>query len=334
MKIATIACLSLALVVAARAHCTSSEAGSSGVNKVRTILSGSANRHASTKPPTPFFHLLWKEEISELALRAAVGDTTGDGKPRLILLVEKPQQAGLATLVIKKWNGAEFTTEFTGDVDAAPDKLVVGHFAGKDKPAVIVTADALWSWNGSTYLRKPARKPISIFGAARMHSGDERVIVNESASVFKSYAVNAASPDDWLTDRTEAPTGTQVDWESMRAAPDFFNKMGMPSFLGGGGLITIWDTSRVNLPYLYYCRPARELDTPNAAPRVNSYIAFRDATEAGGNELWSTVKLSGLATDLALEDARTPGKRGLLILSNSASAAGGKARTLYFYGLD
>jgi hypothetical protein len=286
------------------------------------------------KPPAPFFHFLWKEEISEPAVRAAVADTTGDGKPRLILLAEKPQQAGLASLIIKKWNGTEFVTEFTGNVDAAPGKLAVGRFAGRDKPAVIVTADALWSWNGTTYVRKPSRTPLSLFGVAKMHSGDERLLVSESPTLFKSYTVNPELADAWLTDRTEAPIATQVDWESMRATPDFFKKMGMPSFLGSGGLITVWDTSKANLPYLYYCRPAPQLDAPQsgAAPKVDSFIAFRDATDASGNELWSTTKLNGLATDMALEDARMPGKRGLLILTSGASA--GKARTIYFYGLD
>ncbi len=288
---------------------------------------------ASTKPPTPFFHFLWKEEISEQAIRLAVADTTGDGKPRLILLASKPQQTGSATLVIKKWSGTEFTTEFTGDVDAAADKLAVGRFAGRAKPAVIVTADALWTWNGSTYVRKPSRNKLSLFGAARLQSGEERLIVSESASKFTSYVVNTDVADGWLTDRADAPTATQVDWETMRASPDFFLKMGMPPYLGSGGLITIWDTSKAKLPYIFYCRPAPQLDAAanSAAPMVDSYIGFRDATELGGNELWSTTRLDGLATDMALEDAKTPGKRGLLILSNGASE--GKSRTIYFYGL-
>ncbi len=175
------------------------------------------------------------------------------------------------------------------------------------------------------------QRVIACFGMARMHSGDERLIVSDTPTQFKSYTVNPESADAWLTDRAEAPTATQVDWETMRATPDFFRKMGMPSFLGSGGLITIWDTTRANIPYLFYCRRAPHIDA-NGATKTDSYIGFRDATVADGNELWTTTKLNGLATDLALDDAKTAGKRGLLILTSSASA--GKSRTLYFYGLD
>jgi len=290
-------------------------------------------RASYSKPPTPFFHFLWKEEISEPALRAAVADTTGDGKPRLILLIEKPQQAGSAKLVVKKWSGKEFATEFTGSVEAPADQLAVGRFAGRDKPAEIVTAVALWTWNGTTYVRKPEKYAMSIFGVAKTHAGDERLILSESPTQFKSYAVNPDGADDWLSDKSDAPTATQVDWESMRAKPDFFRKMGMPTYLGSGGLITIWDTTRSNAPYIFSCRPAPDLAAAaNGGPlKTDSYIGFRDATDPGGNELWTTTKLNGLATDMALEDAKTPSKRGLLILTSGASE--GKARTLYFYGL-
>lgn len=264
----------------------------------------------------------------------AVGDTTGDGKPRLVLLVGNPQQNDHSTLVVKKWNGTELVTEFTGAVQAASDKLAVGRFAGSNKHAVIVTADALWYWNGATYVRKPARKALSIFGSARMHSGEERLILSLSAAQFRSYAVNPEAPDEWLTDAAAAPTGSQVDFESMRAAPNFFNQMGMPEVLGGGGLITIWDASQANIPYLFYCRPVKEIDNTLSlrSLKINSYIAFRDATDPQGTELWKSPKLNGMATDMALEDARTPGKRGLLILTSSASP--GMSRTVYFYGMD
>ncbi len=286
------------------------------------------------KPRTPFFHYGWKEEISELALRAAVGDTTGDGKPRLVLLVQKPQQLGLATLIVKKWNGTEFVKEFSGDVDATPNRLAVGKFAGIDKPAIIVTADAMWSWNGTTYIRTAARQQLNIFGSAKMSNKDERLILSEDGKQvsFKSYKISPAAGADWLSDRAEVPDASSVEWENMRAEPEFFKKMGMPAVFGSGGLITLWDTARAKQPYLYYCRPAAETDVATGQPKTNSYLAFRDATDPAGNELWTTTKLNGMATDMALEDPRSTGKRGLFILSSSATT--GKSRTLYFFGLD
>ena len=326
--------LLIGLMVSGTAHNSHARASSELQPDVDFVSISGANN--SVKPPSPFFHLAWKAEITEAANRMAVADTVGDGKLRLILLVEKPQQRGLAILLIKRWNGTDFVTEFTGEVQAAPDRLAVGQFAGPDKPAVIVTADALWSWNGTTYKRSPARKPLDLFGLAKLPNGDERLIISESPTQFKSYRVDTAVSEEWLVDRAEAPTATQVEWESMRASPEFFKKMGMPSFLAGGGLITIWDTTRANIPYIYYCRTAVDVEKSagGGVPTLDSYIGFRDATEAGGNEVWTTVKLAGLATDLALVDPRTvsPGKKGLLILTNRASA--GMARTIYFYSLD
>src|SRR5580658_8312473 len=137
------------------------------------LARAAARRPAAAKPPTPFFQFLWKEEIAEPAVRLAVADVTGDGTSRLILLAQKPLRSELATLIIKKWTGTEFTTEFSGDVNAPPDRMAVGKFAGKDKPAVVVTADALWAWNGSKYVRKPVARPLAVFGCSRLHSGDE-----------------------------------------------------------------------------------------------------------------------------------------------------------------
>jgi hypothetical protein len=195
-----------------------------------------------------------------------------------------------------------------------------------------VTADGLWTWNGTTYVRKPSQSSLSIFGVAKLRTGEERLIVSENTSHFKAYGVDTGQANTWLTAPTDAPTAGNVAWESMRASSDFFKKMGMPAFLGSGGLITIWDTSKENLPYIFYCRPAPRVDAAGGRTRSDSYIAFRDATDPAGNELWTTAKLNGVATDMALEDVKTAGKRGLLILTNSAT--GDKVRTLYFYGLD
>ncbi len=286
-----------------------------------------ADLSAGPKPPAPYFHSLWKEEITEPVHRVAVADTVGDGKPRLILLIEKPLQKGLAVLKVKKWDGTQFVTEFTGNVDANADGLEVGKFAGKDKPAQIVTADALWQWDGKTYIRKPARKELALFGTARMKSGEDRIILAETATQFKSYQVNAdATGTDWLTDRTESPSALDVEWEAMHSTPDFFRKMGMPSFLCAGGFITVWDANHASVPYLYYCR-----FTGDAASAVkSSFLGMRDATEAGGIELWTSPRLVGQAIDVALQDPRASNRAGILVLTNGSATAGKLATIQYF----
>ncbi len=283
------------------------------------------------KPPVPYLHIAWKEELTETADRMAAADTVGDGKIRLILLASKPQQTGVSTLIVKVWNGTAFTTEFTGEAQAPADRLAVGHFAGADKPAVIVTADAVWSWNGKTYDRKASRKLLDLFGSARLKNGDERIILSESVTQFKSYKVNPGV-DDWLVDRADAPSASTVECETMHATPEFFRKMGMPSFLCAGGLITIWDITRAEVPYLFYVRPVRALEDGAPVGKSNSFVGFRDGTEIGGNELWTSPRLAGLATDLSTSDPRNGGKRGLLLLSSGSET--NRSRTVYYFTID
>jgi len=42
---------------------------------------------------------------------------------------------------------------------------------GSDKPAVILTSDALWTWDGTTFVRHPAPNPMPIIGVTRLLDG-------------------------------------------------------------------------------------------------------------------------------------------------------------------
>jgi|SRR5579871_1696220 len=301
------------------------------------------------KKSPPVFHLAWKEELNDQPRRMAVADVTGDGKSRLILLNEKPGKKDAATLLVKKWDGKTYVTEFTGDVQGAPDRLAVGKFAGKDKPAVIVTADALWSWNGATYIRKPSSRSLPIFGVARLQSGTEwMVLAEESQNVrqelhveFKAYRVDPGAAAEWLIDKSEAPTPQQVTWEQMTATPEFFTKnMGLGRL--EGNLLGLWDVRKFGNLFLYYTHIAPEfaVDKTRGASaqsqptvkRLYSYLAFRDATDPLGAELWISPPLDGIAYEVAFQDPQGAGKPGLLILTSESDTE--KNRTLYFFTLD
>ena len=289
----------------------------------------------------PVFHPAWKEDLTDAPRRMAVADVTGDGKPRLITLNENPERRALAILTIRKWDGKAFVTEFTGAVQAAPDKLAVGKFAGKDKPAVIVTADALWYWDGKTYARKPAAHPLALFGVARLTSGTELLVQGDlspegKAPVFKAFRVNP-SAGEWLTDRSEAPTAKDVSLYDMRATPDFFEKMGLGAL--DAGLIGLWDVRKFGTNFLYYVRvdlvpgTPKKPNEPNAGKETTgilSHVAFRDPSQVGA-ELWYSPKLEGAVLDVVQEDGKGTGKPGLLVLSG---ISGSKTRTLTFFALD
>ena len=307
---------------------------------------GYSERQVMGASAPPVYHQVWKEEFTDSPRRIAVADVTGDGKPRLIALNENPERRGLAILTVKKWDGKTFVTEFTGAVQAPPDKLAVGKFAGKDKPAVIVTADALWYWDGKTFLKKAAARPLSLFGTARLQSGNEYLVLGDmpdgKTPEFKAYHVDTGA-EDWLTDRSEAPTAKQVNLYDMRQAPAFFEKMGLGAL--DAGLIGLWDVRGFGANFLYYVRiepiqdvtgkPANPKDT--AQPKVTfkgyvSHVAFRDPNQVDGGELWYTPKLDGVVFDIAQTDPKGGGKPGFIVLTNTSES--GKGRTLSFFVLD
>ena len=121
--------------------------------------------------------------------RIGIGDVTGDGTVRLVTLNEKPDNPKSSVLVVRKWDGKAFSKEFEAETQAAPDKLEVGKFAGEKKPAVILTADACWTWNGRTFARRLAPKPMNLFGVTRARNGEERVLIAASPTEIKAYKV-------------------------------------------------------------------------------------------------------------------------------------------------
>ncbi|HLK59354.1 MAG TPA: hypothetical protein VKU00_22530 [Chthonomonadaceae bacterium] len=306
---------------------------------------GYSERQVMGAAAPPVYHLVWKEDLPDAPRRIAVADVTGDGKPRLITLNEDPERRGFAILTVKKWDGKAFTTEFTGAVKALPDKLAVGKFAGKDKPAVIVTGDALWYWDGKTYARKPASRPLPLFGVARLLSGSECLVLGDLGAdgktpVFKAYRVDTSAAE-WLTDRSEAPTAKQVSLYDMRADPEFFHAMGIVA----NGVIGLWDVRKFGTLFFYYVRGEPILETSGAPgdakdPKqgkvtsrgIASHVAFRDPSKDQGEELWSTPKMEGMVMDVAQEDGKGSGKPGLLVLTSASDTS--KTRMLTFFLLD
>ncbi|HZT41434.1 MAG TPA: hypothetical protein VFA07_04565 [Chthonomonadaceae bacterium] len=295
----------------------------------------------TVKPSPALFHFVWGEVFSDPVRRIAVADVTGDKTPRLVMLSEVAGNKEASTLTVRKWDGKTFATEFTADVKAPADKLEVGRFAGENKPAVIVTGDALFVWNGTTFARKPSARPLPLFGSTRLKNGEERLLLAASPTEdVMAYRVNPdAGGTDWLVDGMTAPNSSEVRWGTMNATPDFFEKMGLQPPLSAGGLIGLWDARQNGTQLLYYPKVDADFDIqPDpkdpSKPKIQykghaaSYLIFRDPTTSSGPEVWSTPRLNGFVYDVARQDPKD-GKPGLLILGSEAPD--GKSRVLYFF---
>lgn len=296
----------------------------------------------------PTFHFVWKEEIRALPRRIAVADVKGDGVLRLIALTEKPGDKSSATLEVQRWDGKAFVTEFTGDVHAAADRLAVGRMGGRDRPAVILTSDALWAWDGTTYARHPAATPMPLLGVTRMADGTERVLLAPTSRNVLAYRVNLTSvrKDDWLVDPIAAPSPPQDVWGDMHTTPEFFSAMGIPDVLGAGGILGIWNIKKYNSYFIYNMKLTRDFDIAAdpqnpGKPKITDknpmyFVTLRDTR--AGIELWSSPRLPGTGYDIVLDDPKGSGKPGFLILfdgiANSAGGAPAKGRTLAFFAMD
>lgn len=302
---------------------------------------GYLERVTTGRPRMPSFRYLWKIDFSDLPRRIAVADVTGDGQPRLIMLHEKPGAKDAAVLTVRRWNGTEFVIEFTADVNAPPTGMQAGHFAGKNRPAVIVTGDALWSWNGKTFLRTPAPATLPLFGAARLKTGEDRLLLAETPQRVVAHQVQLTG-DRWLSAPMDPPAPTQVLREDMHATPDFFDRMEMPPLLGSGGIIGLWDIRQDGLLALYHVRLDQDFDIkpdtqksgqPQFILKAEYYaVALLDARSTLGVPFWTTPRLDTRPLDIALQSPREDRRPGLLILT--AEPKDGKMRTLHFFGLE
>ncbi|HLJ57136.1 MAG TPA: hypothetical protein VKT77_19015 [Chthonomonadaceae bacterium] len=293
----------------------------------------------------PTFRYAWKEEFKTLPRRIAIGDVTGDGTPRLVTLSEKASDKNSATLDVLKWDGKSFVSEFTGEAKAAADRLAVGKFGGPDRPAVILTSDALWSWNGSTFVRRAAASPMPIIGAARMQDGTERVVLAPASNKLLAYSVNLNSvkQNDWLIDPIPAPGAPKSVWGDMHATPEFMTAMGVPQQLGDAGVYGLLYLKRPNVYYIYQLDRDTAITADPANPGkpkvvfTNTYfITFRETKT--GDTLWTSPKLPGTGLDLVIDDPKNPGKQGLLVLFDGTTpvnaATPGKGRTIAFFAME
>lgn len=317
-------------------------------------FTGYVERKVMGAAAPPVFHFGWKLVLTDLPRRIAVDQAVGEERPRLISLNEKPGDKNGAILTVKRWDGKALVTEFSQETSGASDKLAVGHFAGANRRAVILTEDAVWFPEGKLYVRKPFAHPMNLFGATRLKDGTERVLVTRTVKSgadeqieVKAYRVDPTGKgDDLLIDPIAAPGSAQVLWGDMHADPTFFSKIGMPFGLGSGGLIGLWDVRKFGKMFLYQAKVNQDLDIkPTPDEKGNPQFVIRsqawnvafldtaaDPSQPAPGQLYYTPTLSGAICDIAIQSMKSKDIPGLLILTSASMD--GKGRSLYFFPLD
>ncbi len=284
-----------------------------------------------------------RDILPDSARRMAVADVTGDRTPRLITLNSKPDTSDSSILTVKKWDGKAFVTEFRADALGAPDKMAVGRFT-PDGKMVIVTARAVWFWNGKTYASKAAPQTMNLVGTLRLPTDStDNVLATDAGGELWEYSVNVGSGSEVLSNgrRLSQLTGGGVARLEMRGSPEFFSKMQMPPALTQGGIFGLVAGGKGVPQVLYHVDPDQVTDAINvassaraqAAPKILGWkVSVDNLRQPSLSNSSFTPRLSGEIYDVATENPRPNGIPGLLILTSGTPD--GKGRSLYFFALD
>jgi hypothetical protein len=292
--------------------------------------------------PRTNFRFQWKADFTDKPRRMAVADVIGDGKLRLITLHEKPDAPESALLVVRKWDGKTFALEFRGEVKGKSNIMAVGRFAGGERPAVIVTEDGFWQWDGKTFVKRDAPRKLPIIGLVVQRDGEERVILQEGEAAARAYRIRPEEPNTaWLVDGKEAPKAGNISHQLLNADPKQMQKMGMPPDLSDGGLVGLWDLRGNARWIMYYTLVDRDFDVTNDPVNRNKpkftykseayQFACRDVIDTKGVPFWGTPRIDAKPLDAATKSP-LDGKTGLLLLTNELP--GGTTRSLLFFVLE
>ncbi len=289
----------------------------------------------------PLLEVGWKETLPATARKMGIGDTTGDGKPRFVLLSEgaSPNSRNVS---IRKWDGKAWISEFAQDVPGSSDRLAVGKYAGLDRPAVIVTSGSLVHWDGKEYKVVPSPRPVAVLGTVQLKTGAERLLANE-ANTVRMYRVDPSKGEGWLTGAIDPPSSSETSFSDMKAPTSELQAIGMPDILAAGEVIGLWDARKADVVFFYALKlvalvesksGVQAKDVDQAAKDLvlkgqNYYLTIVDPRSQGFKTLWQSEAFDGRVLDITLNDARS-GDRGLTVLTESPD---GKGRSLYFYKL-
>lgn len=282
--------------------------------------------------------LAWKQPLPANVRRVAVADTIGDGKQRLVLLVDG-DKAGTRAVAVAKWSGEKWETEFTSNAPDLTDRLAVGVFA-PGKPAIIVTNTAIWYWNGTGYQMKTATESIPLLGMVTLKDGSQRLLINEPKEM-KLCRVDPEK-DKWLVGGDAPASAANTQFLVYKGIPTELTTAGLPNVLAAGGVVGLWEAKK-STNYLFAVENIVEKEIKGGIPKSPTDLVIKNrelrlalldpkAPDLKNGVLWRSEKLDGGALDVTLNDPHGSGAAGLAVLTDGS--LGGRGHTLYFFKLE
>lgn len=283
----------------------------------------------------------WTDTVPSTTLRIGVGDVTGDGARRLVLLGEAGTKDS-RVLTIRKWTGSAWDNDHTVDLPGQTDRMAIGKFQPGMSTALIVTSTALVHFSDGKFSVKPSGRKLDVVGSAVLKDGSERLLLREGNTPgenLKSYRVDSAAPGaGWLKEAGAPPRATETSFYDMKGTPEELKSLGVPDPIADGGILGIWDPNKLNLLFLYGVQIINQVEgPPDAKPEQlkligqDHHMTIVDPRSIAYRTLWASEKLQGKVLDATINDPRSA-KRGLLVLTDSSQDS--KSRTVYFYQLD
>jgi hypothetical protein len=291
----------------------------------------------------------WELRLNERVKLVEIGPVGGDKNNRLVLLVEgKNKDDYKRKLLVFKWNGLQFDTEYTSPefLGTSLDSLLVGAFRenkpgpkpAKDKPAVklpayqIITTKSVYAHIGGSFTRL-FDAPADVRAALMLDKTPAQIISGQGDSAAP-YQMNETGV---LPSAIEPPADGPGYMRFGVGTHD------IPLFFRGSVryIQSHWNNKTRWLIGLQPGLPANWPDAPSHAtvsdrlivfaPRLASREkSFWNTSPEDLEEVWRSEPLPGRVLDVRVGDPKNDGQEGILVLTSENND---QNRRLHFFAI-
>ncbi len=294
---------------------------------VKTTLNAQQPNSNEIKYKLEFAHRLASNVES-----IAVADLNPNKAPSLIYLASVPNSSNSAKLVIAHWNGSSFITDEATVINARPDVLEVGKFAGPTQPLIMATSDGVRYLKNGALKFKPFPQVENIVGKLEDSTGAVRLVIAAAQMKTVTVSIDLSPTDPVLANPQSMPPATAINRMDLHSSPTALQSMGLPSTLVKGGIMGLWRAAVSSKLLLYYLIASHEENTQSGATSADHWsVTFVDPTAVVPKSLYSTPVLPGVIRFVAHRSPIAPYSSGLLLLTSQSDKGIGTG--LYFFKL-